>query len=70
MPPESPIHLYWSIRGEVACINHAPKSEQWNTERWQVLPATYRATFQCQHCSPDHIALARETTRKGAPSHD
>ena len=45
MLPESPKHLYWSVRGEVACINHAPQGEQWKTERWQPLPAAYGGTL-------------------------
>ena len=70
MVPESPGRLYWSSRGEVACINHAPKGEQWSTGRWQALPATYGDTFLCRHCSPDQIALVPENTQKEPPPRD
>jgi hypothetical protein len=70
MLPESPVRLYWSIRGEVACINHVPQGERWKSERWEPLPATYRGSFQCRHCSPDQIAFIRETMRKEASPRD
>jgi hypothetical protein len=56
---ESPTHLYWSTRGEVACIDHLPAApEQRTADGWQPIPLSYNGTFQCQHCSPDHAALA------------
>ena len=57
--PSSPTGLYWSLRGEVACIDHVPTDPaQQKGNGWQPIPITYRGTFQCQHCSPDRKALA------------
>lgn len=48
--------LFWSRRGEVACIVHAPASgsERWVGERWAAIPrgaGRDRVSYQCQHCS-------------------
>ena len=49
--------LYWSRRGEVACVAHAPEpaSARWTAEQWAPIPmkAMRRqgALYQCQHCS-------------------
>lgn len=48
--------LYWSLRGEVACGEHAPPpdSPRWQDERWQRVPTfvftDLRKRLQCQHC--------------------
>lgn len=49
--------LYWSIRGEVACSDHAPEhsSVRWLREGWMLMPVSSRRRhgleYQCQHCS-------------------
>lgn len=48
--------LFWSKRGEIACVRHAPDadSEKWNAESWRPLPARIggrRRRYQCQHCA-------------------
>jgi len=56
---ESPTGLYWSIRGEVACVNHVPPgAAQRTADGWQPIPFAYDGTFQCQNCSADHTVLA------------
>jgi hypothetical protein len=62
MPPASANNLYWSIRGEVACVKHAPDGERWTSERWAPLPISYSHTLQCQHCAPDHTAIVQSRT--------
>ena len=63
MLPESPSGLYWSIRGEVACPDHASRisNDRWKSEGWVPLPTSsqgYRGMqFRCQHCSPGRTAL-------------
>jgi hypothetical protein len=67
MRPLSPIDLYWSLHGEVACANHAPEVEdpRWTREGWariNLRPETVQATryeYQCQHCALDGRALVR-----------
>ena len=56
--PETPTGLYWSIRGEVACMNHVPDGNRWTAEGWKPVPESQRGTFHCQHCAPEHTALA------------
>jgi len=65
MPPLSPsaTGLYWSIRGEVACAEHAPPSDdpRWIHEGWNALPVSSGnikgAKYQCQHCAIDGRAV-------------
>ena len=63
MQPESLTGLYWSIRGHVACGQHAPPVEdsRWGTEGWAPLPSSSQGVhslrYQCQYCSPEHTAL-------------
>jgi hypothetical protein len=66
--PETPTCLYWSIRGEVACMNHVPDGERRTAEGWKAIPETHSGDFQCQHCAPDHVALAQP--RKDASASD
>ena len=66
--PETPTGLYWSIRGEVACIKHAPDGDRWTTEGWKPIPMTYRGTFQCQHCAPDHTAVTHPRPHRRKPT--
>jgi CheY-like chemotaxis protein len=52
--------LFWSRRGEVACVDHAPDatSDRWTAERWAAIPASAgmgRIAYRCQHCSPTPI---------------
>jgi CheY-like chemotaxis protein len=47
--------LFWSRRGEVACLSHAPlaDSERWRAEGWTLIPhgaGKGRIAYQCQHC--------------------
>lgn len=63
MRQESLTHLYWSIRGEVACTEHAPDPDdpQWFIEGWQPLPPSSAnaktSRYQCQHCASDGRAV-------------
>ena len=65
--PDTPTGLYWSIRGEVACINHTPDGDRWTDEGWKPVPVNYAEIFQCQHCAPDHTALAHPRKGGDAP---
>jgi hypothetical protein len=59
MHPPTSTGLYWSLRGEVACADHAPPTEdpRWTTEGWNALPVSsghIKGThYQCQYCSTD-----------------
>ena len=72
MRPLSPTGLYWSFRGEVACVDHAPSvhDPRWNLEGWAPVTARSgteqgtRFEYQCQHCAPDGRAIVR--VKKGA----
>ena len=63
MHPESATHLYWSIRGEVACDEHAPRIDtpRWTIEGWNALPVSSEhvngSHYQCQHCASDGRAV-------------
>jgi hypothetical protein len=56
--------LYWSIRGEVACGDHAPPldSPRWSQERWATMAPDVRARhgrrYQCQHCAGSKRPIA------------
>lgn len=56
--------LYWSRRGEVACVMHAPErdSSRWPEEQWAPMPATamrrHGIGYQCQHCSASGRPIA------------
>ena len=64
--PPSPTGLYWSIRGEVACDDHAPATDdpRWRTEGWNPVPVASghrdRSRYQCQHCALDGRAIATD----------
>jgi hypothetical protein len=60
--PDTSTGLYWSIRGEVACMKHAPTDDRWSREGWKKIPKHYRNRFQCQHCAPDHAAIVDSRT--------
>lgn len=59
MHPPSVTGLYWSIRGEVSCAEHAPSTNdpRWTTEGWASLPVASghvkAQRYQCQHCAID-----------------
>jgi hypothetical protein len=63
MLPESSTGLYWSIRGHVACNQHAPLVEdpRWGIEGWAPPPSSSQNVrsqrYQCQYCSPEQTAL-------------
>jgi len=65
MHPPSVTGLYWSIRGEVACAEHAPKTEdpRWIIEGWASIPAVsghlHASRYQCQHCAIDGRVFVR-----------
>ncbi len=62
MPGEA---LYWSKRGEVACVAHAPKQggPRWSRERWLPLQSIQHVEYQCQHCYGGPIRhVARRTS--------
>jgi hypothetical protein len=57
--PDAPTGLYWSRRGEVACVDHVPTdAAQQEANGWQPIPSFYRRTLQCQFCAPDRAAIA------------
>ena len=67
-----PTGLFWSHRGEIACMDHAPDatSERWRHERWAPLPRDAgrgRIVYRCQHCSDDGSPIDR--SRRGVGSH-
>jgi len=55
--------LYWSKRGEIACLRHAPaeQSDRWRAERWQRLLDVEgrRIVYQCQYCDKRAILHTR-----------
>ena len=63
--PVSRTGLYWSIRGAVACGEHAQDIAHslWHADRWAPLPEDrqgFRGTrYQCQFCSPFRMAIVR-----------
>ena len=63
MHPPSVTGLYWSIRGEVACDEHAPAVDdpRWTVEGWCPVPVSsvqrHGIHYQCQHCSFDGRAI-------------
>ena len=63
MHPPSATGLYWSIRGEVACCEHVPSTDdpRWITEGWAPLPISSGrirgSRYQCQHCAKDGRAV-------------
>ena len=63
MLPASETGLYWSMRGEVACDNHAPAEPRWTLEGWVPLPGAQQGRdgirYLCQHCSLVGIAFVR-----------
>ena len=63
MLPASLNLLYWSIRGEVACIEHTPDPDdpRWTIEAWAPVPVSSSniqgSRYQCQHRAADGRAL-------------
>jgi hypothetical protein len=63
MHPLSILDLYWSIRGEVACDDHAPEVDdpRWITEGWEPVPISSGhiegTRYRCQHCASDGRAI-------------
>jgi CheY-like chemotaxis protein len=58
--------LYWSRRGEIACIAHRPAadSRRWRDEQWTAIPPLQprQVVYQCQHCA-GHRGPIRRTAR-------
>lgn len=46
--------LYWNTKGEIACEDHAPATndQRWAAERWGPMPdmGARNVRYQCQHC--------------------
>ena len=67
MMPTSPTGLYWSVRGQVACLEHAARltEAEWLAEGWQPLPVSSQGhrgpRYQCQFCSPQQAAVVHST---------
>lgn len=65
--PAASRRLYWSVRGEVACVEHAPEpdSERWAEERWVQMAGMAKGRhgikYQCQHCSTSGSPIAHRT---------
>jgi len=64
------IGLFWSRRGEVACMDHAPDatSGRWHDERWAAIPAglgSDRIVYRCQHCPGDASPIDRSRRSRG-----
>jgi hypothetical protein len=63
MRPQSPTGLFWSIRGEVACDQHAPAEDdpRWVDDGWDSMPTSsarlQTSRYQCQHCADDGRAV-------------
>jgi two-component system, chemotaxis family, chemotaxis protein CheY len=66
--------LFWSKRGVVACVMHAPaiSSPEWEREGWAPLTsgsAYHRVAYVCQQCSPERSPIdrsRRKATRTAA----
>lgn len=58
--------LYWSGRGEVACVTHMPPrdTDRWSHERWteipQVVRGRHRIRYQCQHCADSKTPIVHQ----------
>jgi CheY-like chemotaxis protein len=67
-------NLFWSRRGVVACVMHAPAagSPEWERDGWSPLTlgsAYHRVVYACQQCSPDRSPIdrsRRKTVRRMA----
>jgi CheY-like chemotaxis protein len=62
--------LFWSYRGEIACVDHAPDatSDRWRQDRWAPIAAgaiRRRIVYRCQHCAPDGSPLDRSRRTRG-----
>ena len=61
LPPDDVVipGLYWSVRGEIACVDHAPTVDgvRWIAEGWSAVTALIDAavTYRCQHCPPARV---------------
>ena len=65
------VALFWSNRGEIACVDHAPDatSQRWRQERWAAIPASTgerRVVYCCQHCpgNGSPIDRSRRSSRR------
>ena len=62
--------LFWSHRGEIACMDHAPDatSERWRQDRWAPISTAAirgRIAYQCQHCPGDGSPIDRSHRTAG-----
>ena len=66
--PPSVTGLYWPLRGEVACADHAPvvDNPRWAVEGWSPVPVSsgkmQASRYQCQFCAIDGRAIVRNGT--------
>lgn len=73
MLPASATMLYWSIRGEVACAEHTPATDdpRWVIEGWAPVPVSSGymrgSRYQCQFCAVDGRAVIHQH-HTGAPN--
>lgn len=57
--PQSPIGLYWNMRGSIRCEQHALEIGKVG---WVPIPEheePQRQHYQCQRCSSDENAISR-----------
>ena len=65
--PPSVSGLYWSIRGEVACDEHAPAVDdpRWTIEGWNPVPISAGTCtaliIRCQFCGVDGRAIVHNS---------
>lgn len=67
MRPESPTGLYWSIRGDIACWDHAPAAAdpRWTAEKWKPLVPVYASKSVRYRCKLCHGRVLNRSERHG-----
>ena len=66
--PPAVTGLYWSIRGEVACDEHARamNNPRWTMEGWSPVPMSsgpmQGSRYQCQFCAIDGRPIVHNGT--------
>ena len=67
MRPESPTGLYWSIRGDIACCDHAPAAAdpRWTEEKWKPLLPAYPSKSVRYRCKLCHGRVINRSERHG-----
>lgn len=69
MRPESPTGLYWSIRGDIACCDHAPAAAdpRWTAEKWKPLSLAVPAKHLRYRCKLCHGRVIDRAPRHDQP---